>query len=189
MTGKKQKWGLNMKINSELKNGKISFSKGKGAFTIKIGEVFKSDKSKQSSLKEWFEKLNNIFLFTISSFLIVGCGTDNVLNIDTTKPEPTPFRLYMEYEQDESGYYHKTYPSGSASSYGRVYVDTLPTQRVFWSSPNTFDTYYQQQWFSTPIIQYSTMSSGCYRSSTTTIISHRSYCFTSLHVIPIHRVV
>ena len=149
-----------MKINSKLKNGKISFSKGKGTFTIKIGEVFKSDKSKQSSLKEWFEKLNNIFLFTISSFLIVGCGTDNVLNIDTTESEPTPFRLYMEYEQDENGFYHKTYPRGNASSYGRVYCETLPTQRVFWSSPNSFNTYQQQQWFSTPIIQYSTYTSN-----------------------------
>ena len=45
-----------MKINSKLKNGEISFSKGKGTFTIKIGEVVKPDKSKQSSLKEWFKK-------------------------------------------------------------------------------------------------------------------------------------
>ena len=99
-------------------------------------------------------------MIIIALFLIGGCGIDNVFDFDNSESEPTPFRLYMEYEHDENGFYHKTYPLGSTSSYGRVYVETLPTQRVFWSSPNTFDTYYQQQWFSTPIIQYSTYSSS-----------------------------
>jgi len=94
--------------------------------------------------------------------LLVGCGdysVDEILGNEETPP-PTPFRLYMEYEEDENGYYHFTYPMGSNSSYGRVYCETLPTQRVYWTSPNSFNTYYQQQWFSTPIIQYSTYTSS-----------------------------
>ena len=35
---------------------KITFSKGKGSLTIKLGEMFKEDKSKQSSLKEFFKE-------------------------------------------------------------------------------------------------------------------------------------
>jgi len=94
--------------------------------------------------------------------VVVGCGDyDNLLNSEEeTTPPPTPFRVYMEYQKDGNGYYHFTYPKGSGNSYGRVYCETLPTQRVFWGSPNTFDTYYQQQWFSTPIIQYSTYTSS-----------------------------
>jgi len=91
---------------------------------------------------------------------VVGCGDyDEILN-SQVEPEPTPFRMYMEYEQDGNGYYHISYPQGVSSSHGRIYCETLSTQRVFWSSPNTFDTYFQQQWFSTPIIQYSTYSSS-----------------------------
>ena len=93
--------------------------------------------------------------------LVVSCGDyDNILNSEEKESSPTPFHLWLEENMDENGFYHKTYPRGNASSYGRVYCETLPTQRVFWGSPNTFDTYYQQQWFSTPIIQYSTYSSS-----------------------------
>ena len=93
---------------------------------------------------------------------VVGCGDvdfDEILGNEETPP-PTPFRVYMEYPNDEHGYYPFTYPKGSNSSYGRVYCETLPTQRVFWYSPNEFQTYHQQQWFSTPIIQYSTYTSN-----------------------------
>tara|TARA_Y100000310_G_scaffold190368_1_gene190318 strand:+ start:4229 stop:4390 length:162 start_codon:yes stop_codon:yes gene_type:complete len=40
------------------KDDKITFSKGKGSFTIKLGEMFKTDKSKQSSLKDYLKKQN-----------------------------------------------------------------------------------------------------------------------------------
>ena len=100
--------------------------------------------------------MKNIILL----LFVVGCGDyDEILN-NQVEPEPTPFELYMTYEQDGNGYYHFTYPQGASSSHGRIYCETLPTQRVFWSSPNSFNTYYQQQWFSTPIIQYSTYSSS-----------------------------
>tara|TARA_B100000315_G_scaffold254477_1_gene295627 strand:+ start:653 stop:1066 length:414 start_codon:yes stop_codon:yes gene_type:complete len=99
--------------------------------------------------------MKNIILL----LFVVSCNNP-IVSDDTYEPPPTPFEVYMEVEQDNSGYYHITYPQGSTSSYDRVYVKTIPTQRVFWNSPNTFDTYYQQQWFSTPIIQYSTYSSS-----------------------------
>ena len=94
--------------------------------------------------------------------VVVGCGDyDNLLNSEEeTTPPPTPFRVYMEYQKDGNGYYHFNYPKGNSNSYGEVYCETLPTQRIHWYSPNTFDTYHQQQWFSTPIIQYSTYTSN-----------------------------
>ena len=93
--------------------------------------------------------------------LVVSCGDyDNILNSEEEESSPTPFHLWLEENMDENGFYHKTYPRGNVSSYGRVYCETLPTQRVFWSSPNSFNTYHQQQWFSTPIIQYSTYTSN-----------------------------
>ena len=106
------------------------------------------------------EKLKNKIY--ILSFLTMGCDYDSLLNSNTIKPDSysSPFRLYMDYEVDQNGFYHKTYPTGSTSSYGKVFVETLPIKRVFWSSPNMFETYYQEQWFSTPIIQYSTFSSS-----------------------------
>ena len=45
-----------MKIQLIKDKDKITFQKGKGELTIKLGEMFKEDKSKQSSLKEWFKK-------------------------------------------------------------------------------------------------------------------------------------
>jgi hypothetical protein len=114
----------------------------------------------KSSIEKPFQD-GKVYLYILIGFLSVSCGDiDNVLGDDTTESEPTPFQLWLEEDIDENGFYHKIYPRGSDSSYGRVYCLTLPTQRVFWSSPNSFDTYYQQQWFSTPIIQYSTYTSN-----------------------------
>ena len=45
-----------MKILLKKDKDKITFLKGKGELTIKLGKMFKEDKSKQSSLKEWFKK-------------------------------------------------------------------------------------------------------------------------------------
>ena len=44
------------KLKLNKSKDKITFSKGKGELTIKLGEMFKEDKSKQSSLKEWFKE-------------------------------------------------------------------------------------------------------------------------------------
>ena len=63
-----------MKLKVSKSKDKITFSKGKGTLTIKLGEMFKEDKSKQSSLKEWFKKSVEIdsqntlipFKFTVS---------------------------------------------------------------------------------------------------------------------------
>jgi len=106
-------------------------------------------------------QVRKIYTYILLGLLSVSCSDlDNVLGEDTTESEPTPFRLWLEEDMDENGFYHKTYPRGSSNSYGRIYCETLPTQRVFWSSPNEFQTYHQQQWFSTPIIQYSTYTSN-----------------------------
>ena len=47
---------MSVKLEILKHKGKIKFSKGKGELTIKLGEMFKEDKSKQSSLKEFFNK-------------------------------------------------------------------------------------------------------------------------------------
>ena len=148
-----------MKINSKLKNGEISFSKGKGTFTIKIGEVVKPDKSKQSSLKKWFEKLNKIYLFIISSFLIVGCGDyDNILNSEEeSESYRVPLDVYMKYEQDENGYYKVGY---SGFNYVQVFAQSEGIQRIFWSSSDSFTIVHMGIEFHTSIASYSTYTNS-----------------------------
>ena len=102
-----------------------------------------------------------IFIYT----LLVGCDIQNVLTNNDLTNDTCESDCFLEIsapslQMDENGYYHFTYPMGSNSSYGRVYCETLPTQRVYWTSPNSFNTYYQKQWFSTPNIQYSTYTSS-----------------------------
>ena len=99
-----------------------------------------------------------LYIFLI---LIFGCSEFPSEPIQSEPVESEiDIDIYTNLPLDENGYYHKVYPKGSSSTYERVYVKTLATQRVFWSSPNSFDTHYQQQLFTTPIIQYSTYTSS-----------------------------
>ena len=58
------------------------------------------------------------------------------------------------------GYYRVKYPSGAESSYTRIYYNTLPMTRVFWTSLDSFTFVYWGQEITEPIANYSTYSSS-----------------------------
>ena len=58
------------------------------------------------------------------------------------------------------GYYRVKYPLGAESSYTRIYYNTLPMTRVFWTSLDSFTFVYWGQEITEPIANYSTYSSS-----------------------------
>ena len=70
-------------------------------------------------------------------------------------PEPyiSYLDVYLSEDVDENGFHHIPY---TGSTYHTVYYQTLPQERVFWSSPDEFSITWMWQEFVQPIINYST---------------------------------
>jgi len=90
-----------------------------------------------------------IILFSIISLLVTSCddGSNPIL------PEPSFLNIYLEDDLDENGYYHVNY---NDMNYHSVDYQTLPNERVFWTSPNEFSIDWMWQEFEQPIVSYST---------------------------------
>ena len=65
--------------------------------------------------------------------------------------------LWMDMEYQD-GYYLYDYPNNRPHSYTKVLYQSLPMERVSWSSADSFYVYHQNRWFGEPIINYSTYS-------------------------------
>ena len=59
----------------------------------------------------------------------------------------------MNSEVDSNGYYHIDY---DGTTYGYVYYQTTPNQRVYWGSEDTFSINWMFNVYEEPIINYST---------------------------------
>ena len=58
------------------------------------------------------------------------------------------------------GEYIFTYPFTNPSSYAHIRYETLPMERVFWFSPDSFTIYHMGFPITEPIVNYSTYSDG-----------------------------
>ena len=100
---------------------------------------------------------NNITILII--LFVVACGDyDNVMNSEESEPYYVPLEVYMNHPTDANGYYLVDYPNDRDNWYTEVLFKSVPTQRCYWGSNVSFETEYQNQTFSTPIVQYSTYS-------------------------------
>ena len=90
-----------------------------------------------------------IILFSILCLLVTSC--DN--NPMSPEPHISYLDVYLSEGVDENGFHHIPY---TGSTYHTVYYQTLPQERVFWSSPDEFSISWMWQEFEQPIINYST---------------------------------
>ena len=92
----------------------------------------------------------------LTSILFSGCNNSDIVS---QEPVEIPLHLYMDLPMRDSLYVF-SYPSDRPNSYTSVLYETEPMTRVFWTSPDSFDVYHMYEWFSYPIINYSTYSNG-----------------------------
>tara|TARA_B110000914_G_C15294474_1_gene368161 strand:- start:2 stop:454 length:453 start_codon:yes stop_codon:yes gene_type:complete len=102
---------------------------------------------------------NTTLLLLLLGFIFTSCEKEN---IDPIVPPNSDIFLEISSELEYNGeIYTFTYPENSPSSYFKVDYNSLPTQRVYWDSPDEFYTIMYEgstdtTW--TPVVNYSTYS-------------------------------
>ena len=84
--------------------------------------------------------------------LMVGCEKELYQDIPNTFLE---IHSDLEYDGDV---YIFNYPNNATNSYFKVNYNSLPTQRVYWDSPDEFYVIMWQDTVWTPVVNYSTYS-------------------------------
>ena len=69
----------------------------------------------------------------------------------------TFLEIYSDLEYD-GNVYTFNYPNNTTNSYFKVNYNSLPTQRVYWDSPDEFYVVMWQDTVWTPVVNYSTYS-------------------------------
>ena len=69
----------------------------------------------------------------------------------------TFLEIYSDFEYD-GNVYTFNYPNNATNSYFKVNYNSLPTQRVYWDSPDEFYVIMWQDTVWTPVVNYSTYS-------------------------------
>jgi hypothetical protein len=88
-----------------------------------------------------------LILFSIVCLLVTSCDNNPMA------PDLSFLSISLEETPDENGYYHLTY---TGTSYHSVYYQTMPEERVYWTSPDEFSISWNGFEFEQPIISYST---------------------------------
>ena len=96
-------------------------------------------------------------LVSLLTILLFNCGSDIITNDNDQEVWRAPLELWMEYPQDELGYYHVQY---NGYNYTQVFARSEGTQRIFWSSSDSFSVVYQGMEFHTAIASYSTYTNS-----------------------------
>tara|TARA_R110002167_G_scaffold234480_1_gene439750 strand:+ start:30 stop:464 length:435 start_codon:yes stop_codon:yes gene_type:complete len=80
--------------------------------------------------------MKNTLLLLLTGLIFTSCEKENFEDL----PNPNSFlEVHSNLEFDGSIYTFK-YPDGAPSSYFKVDFNALPTQRVYWNSPDKFYT-------------------------------------------------
>jgi len=95
----------------------------------------------------------------VIGLLLISCSDFDLIFTEPPIEEDNSFlELYMDTDKDENGYYLIDYPDWNDNSYTAVYYNTTPTNRIFWTSPDSFTVYHWGEAITEPIINYSTYS-------------------------------
>ena len=89
-----------------------------------------------------------MIIFGIVCLFLTSCDGDNPM-----APDLSFLSITLQEAPDENGYYHIQY---TGSTYHSVYYQTMPNERVYWSSPDEFSVDWMGHTFEQPIINYST---------------------------------
>ena len=96
-------------------------------------------------------------LVSLLTIFLFNCGSDIITNDNDQEVYRAPLELWMQYPQDELGYYHVQY---NGYNYCQVFAKSEGIQRIFWSSSDSFSVVYQGITFYTSIASYSTYTNS-----------------------------
>ena len=96
-------------------------------------------------------------LVSLLTIFLFNCGSDIITNDNDQEVYRAPLELWMQYPQDELGYYHVQY---NGYNYCQVFAKSEGIQRIFWSSSDSFSVVYQGMEFHTAIASYSTYTNS-----------------------------
>jgi len=103
------------------------------------------------------KNMKNTILLILTGFIFTSCEKENFEDL----PNPNNFlEISSELEFDGTVYTFK-YPENAPSSYFKVDYNSLPTQRVYWTSPDAFYTIQfvgSTDTIWTPVVNFSTYS-------------------------------
>ena len=91
-------------------------------------------------------------ILIITLLTVIGCEKELHQDISNTFLE-----IYSDLEYD-GNVYTFNYPNNATNSYFKVNYNSLPTQRVYWDSPDEFYVIMWQDTVWTPVVNYSTYS-------------------------------
>lgn len=89
-----------------------------------------------------------VILFSIVCLFLTSCDDSNPMT-----PDLSFLSISLQETADENGYYHIQY---TGSTYHSVEYQTIPNERVYWTSPDEFSVDWMGHSFEQPIINYST---------------------------------
>ena len=101
--------------------------------------------------------MKNTLLLILTGFIFASCEKENFEDL----PNPNNFLEISSELEFDGTVYTFTYPEDAPSSYFKVDFNSLPTQRVYWTSP---DEFYTIQFIGstdtiwTPVVNFSTYS-------------------------------
>jgi len=80
--------------------------------------------------------MKNTLLLILTGFIFASCEKENFEDL----PNPNNFLEISSDLEYDGTVYTFTYPENAPSSYFKVNFNSLPTQRVYWNSPDEFYT-------------------------------------------------
>ena len=89
-----------------------------------------------------------MIIFGIVCLFLTSCDDGNPM-----APDLSFLSIDIQETADENGYYHIQYVG---STYHSVQYQTMPNERVYWTSPDEFSISWMGHTFEQPIINYST---------------------------------
>jgi len=103
------------------------------------------------------KNMKNTILLILTGFIFASCEKENFEDL----PNPNNFLEISSELEFDGTVYTFIYPEDAPSSYFKVDFNSLPTQRVYWDSPDKFWTIIWEgsndtTW--TPVVNYSTYS-------------------------------
>jgi len=110
----------------------------------------------ESDFVKWSKSVKKIL--PILLLLLLSC--DKVISSEPIDDVEPILEIFMNLPTTPDGLYLFDYPNNHPHTYTSVEYISSPMERVFWSSPDSFSVYHMWNWFSYPIINYSTYTSS-----------------------------
>jgi len=97
--------------------------------------------------------MKKILIISLIISILLGCKKENNLDLPCNDMF---LDLYSDQLEHNGDIYVFDYPDNATNSYFKVDYNSLPTQRIYWSSPDSFYVVMFSDTIWTPVVNFST---------------------------------